>query len=599
LATRFPIVPLLLFGRLRAAGARARDFREALALQRNGRLAPAERLYRAVLHNDPDHLQTLFNLGLVCIRRGAAEKAIELLRRAVAQKSDFAEAHNALGIALRLTGQEEAALAHYAAALAVKPDDPEVENNFGLALQALGRHADAVDHYRRALALAPEYFEAENNIGAALRTLHRFAEAVAHYRAAVALRPGSADAHNNLGVASQLLGQHDEALAAFEQALALNPRLAAAWHGRGTVQRTLGRLDEARQAIEHAIALAPRRAEFYRSLAETRRFTADDPHLGLVEALARDIESLPEDDQIHLHFALGKVYADLGNHERGFDHLLQGNALKRAQIAYDETAVAAYFDRIRALFNPEVMRERAGAGDPSPVPIFIFGMPRSGTSLVEQILASHPDVHGAGELGDFELAVAALGGDGVPPDIGGAELRRIGAHYLAAVSPRAPASRRITDKMPANFRFAGLLHLALPNARLVHLRRDPVDTCLSCFSLLFGGDQPYAYDLAELGRFYRGYEKLMEHWRSVLPPGVMLEVRYEELVADFEPQVRVLLAHCGLEWDDACADFHKTERPVHTASAAQVRRPLYRSSVGRWRPADAVLRPLLEGLAGD
>ncbi|MFZ3236401.1 MAG: sulfotransferase, partial [Stellaceae bacterium] len=564
------------------------------------RLAEAEGLYRAVLQDDPDHLQARFNLGLVCVRRGAVGEAVDLFRQAVDQKPDFAEAHNALGIALRLTGQKEAALPHYAAALAVKPDYAEAENNFGLALQALGRHADAVDHYRRALSLAPDYIAAENNIGAALRTLHRYDEAAEHYRNALALRPGSADAHNNLAVALQLLGRHEEALAGFQQALALSPDLPAAWHGRGTVQRTLGRLEEARQAIEHAIALAPRRAEFYRSLAETRRFTADDPHLALIEALARDMTTLPEDDQVHLHFALGKVYADLGDHERAFCHLLRGNALKRGQVAYDEAAVMAYFDRIRALFNPGVMQERRGSGDPSSVPVFIFGMPRSGTSLVEQILASHPQVHGAGELGEFELAVAALGGgEGVPPDIGGAELQRVGAHYLAAVSPRAPAARHITDKMPANFRFAGLIHLALPNARLVHLRRDPVDTCLSCFSLLFGGNQPYAYDLAELGRFYRAYEKLMEHWRSVLPPGVMLEVQYEELVADFEPQARAILAHCGLEWDDSCFDFYKTKRPVHTASAVQVRQPLYRSSVGRWRPADPVLRPLLDALAGD
>jgi tetratricopeptide (TPR) repeat protein len=594
-------LPLPLISRLRTARVCSRDFRNALALQREGRLPEAEGLYRSVLQQVPDHVQALFNLGLVRVRQGRSDDAIVLLGKALEQKPEFAEAHNALGIALRMGGLEQQALAHYAAALAIKPDYAEVENNFGLALQALGRHADALDHFRRALALAPDYFEAENNIGAALRVLHRFAEAVEHYRKALSIKPSSAEAHNNIGATLQLLGQHDEALTEFEQALALMPDLASAWHGCGTVLRTLGRLEEAQQSIQRAIAIAPRRAEFYRSLAETKRFVSGDSHLVLIEALARDIASLSEDDQIHLHFALGKVYADLADNERGFDHLLQGNALKRGQVAYDEAATMAYFDRIRILFNAAVMQERAGAGDPSPAPIFIIGMPRSGTTLVEQVLASHPQVHGAGELGDFEAAVAALGGgpDGVPADIGGAELRRIGAHYLAAVSPRAPQARRITDKMPANFRFAGLIHLALPNARLVHMRRDPVDTCLSCFSLLFGGEQPYAYDLAELGRFYRAYEKLMAHWRGVLPPGVMLEVRYEELVDDFEPQVRAILAHCGLEWDEACLDFHKTERPVHTASATQVRQPLYRSSVGRWRPPDAVLRPLLDALAGD
>ncbi len=164
-------------------------------------------------------------------------------------------------------------------------------------------------------------------------------------------------------------------------------------------------------------------------------------------------------------------------------------------------------------------------------------------------------------------------------------------------APLAPRARRITDKMPANFRYAGLIHLALPNARIVHMRRDPVDTCLSCFSILFGGDQPFTYDLGELGRYYRAYQRLMEHWRAVLPPGVMIEVQYEALVGDFEPEARRILAHCGLEWNEACLDFHQTERPVHTASSVQVRQPIYRSSVGRWRPDAEELRPLLDALA--
>ena len=591
---------LQLISRLRAAGVRKRDFRRALALQRHGLLPAAEGLYRAVLRRAPGHVQALFNLGLVLVRQGRFDDAVAQFDKALAQKPDFAAAHNAIGIALRMGGRAQEAIRHYAAALAIKPDYAEVENNFGLALQALGRDAEAVDRYRRAFALAPDYFEAESNLAAALRALHRFTEAAEHCRNAVALRPSSAEAHNNLAAALQLLGRHDEALAEFDRALALAPQLASAWHGRGTVLRTLGRLGEAQGAIEQAIAIQPRRAEFYRSLAETKRFQRGDPHCALIEGLARDIAALPEDERIHLHFALGKVYADLAENERAFDHLLHGNALKRAKAAYDEPATIAYLERIEALFSAAVMRERAGAGDPSPVPVFIIGMPRSGTTLVEQMLASHPQIHGAGELGDFEAAVAALGGgpEGVPADIGDTELRRIGGRYLASVTPHAPEARRITDKMPANFRFAGLIHLALPNARLVHIRRDPVDTCLSCFSLLFGGEHPYAYDLAELGRFYRAYERLMEHWRRVLPSGVMLEVSYEELVREFAPQARAIVAHCGLEWDQACLEFHKTERPVHTASAVQVRQPLYQSAVGRWRPRDGLLRPLLEALAG-
>jgi tetratricopeptide (TPR) repeat protein len=589
---------LQLLGRLRTSRKLARDLHSALALQQQGRLAEAEALYRAVIERDPDHVRALFNLGLVRVRQGALDDAVGLFGEALQRRPDFAEAHNALGIALRLSDRHEEALEHYRKALALKPDYAEVENNIGVALRALGRAAEAIGHHRRAIVLKPDYAEAENHLGAALRALNRYEEAVPHYRRAVALRSDSAAAHNNLGVALQLVGRHDEALAEAEQALALAPDFAEAHHARGTVLRILGRLDEARQELERAIALAPRKAEFYRSLAEAKRFTERDPHCAMIEALARDMGSLSAEERIHLHFALGKVYDDLGQHDRGFSHLVEGNALKRAQIVYDEAAVLGRFEVTRAAFSAEVVRERAGQGEPSPVPVFILGLPRSGTTLVEQMLASHPKVHGAGELNDFERSAAALAGpNGAPADIGGEELRRLGAGYVAKVTALAPGARRITDKMPANFRYAGLIHLALPNARIIHMMRDPVDTCLSCFSILFGGDQPFAYDLGELGRYYRAYQKLMAHWRAVLPAGVMLEVQYEALVGDFEQQARWIVAHCGLEWDSACRDFHKTQRPVHTASSVQVRQPLYKSSIGRWRPAGHVLQPLLDALA--
>jgi hypothetical protein len=323
----------------------------------------------------------------------------------------------------------------------------------------------------------------------------------------------------------------------------------------------------------------------------------------LVEALARDMESLPEEDQIYLHFALGKVYADLGQHERSFSHLIEGNALKRKQIVYDEAAALAQLKLMRRLFTAEAMRKGRGLGDPSTVPVFIIGMPRSGTTLVEQILASHPKIYGAGELDDLQVAVAVTslrGSDGSRPGLGAEELRQIGARYLERVRATAPAAERITDKMPANFRYAGLIYLALPNARIIHIRRDPLDTCLSCFSLLFTRNlQPFAYDLTELGRFYRAYARMMEHWREVLPLEQMLEVQYEELVANFEPLARRIVAYCGLEWDDACLEFNKTQRPVRTASAVQVREPIYRSSIGRWRPYEGMLRPLIKALEGD
>jgi Sulfotransferase family len=308
---------------------------------------------------------------------------------------------------------------------------------------------------------------------------------------------------------------------------------------------------------------------------------------------------------MELHFALGGAYEGLAQHDRAMDHWLRGNALKRRLIGYDEAAALGTFERIAAAFTPELMRRNAGGGDPSPLPIFIVGMPRSGTTLVEQVLASHPQVFGGGERRDLTSAMADVFGRDTEAAhfaerlaaLTSEDFRRIGAAYLARVTPLAPAAQRITDKMPANFRFVGIIHLALPNARIIHIRRDPVDTCLSCFSKLFGGKQPYSYDLAELGRYYRAYERLMAHWREALPADAMLEVQYEELVSAFAPQARRIVAHCGLEWDEACLAFHRTERPVRTASAAQVRQPIYQNAVGRGRAYGSMLAPLLEALS--
>jgi hypothetical protein len=249
------------------------------------------------------------------------------------------------------------------------------------------------------------------------------------------------------------------------------------------------------------------------------------------------------------------------------------------------------------------MQTKGGLGDPSDVPVFVLGMPRSGTTLVERVLASHPDVFGAGELTDFgDAAVGGYAPKPLPFDVAsltGDALRGMGGRYLAHVLPKAPLARRIIDKLPANFRFVGLIHLALPNARIIHVRRDPLDTCFSCYSQLFVNNLEYTYDLAELGRYYRAYEVLMAHWRAVLPAGVMLEVEYETLVGDFEVEARRLVEFCGLEWDARCLKFHEAAGAVQTASAVQVRRPVFRSSVGRWRHYKEYLGPLLEILGAE
>jgi tetratricopeptide (TPR) repeat protein len=402
----------------------------------------------------------------------------------------------------------------------------------------------------------------------------------------------------------QTLNLPDKAIPYYEKALAIMPQIAEAYHDLGIALQVVGRIEEASDAFQKAIERAPRNARFYRSLTGCKQISVDDPCLSAMEVLAEEMPTLSEEERIDLHFALGTAFAELGEPERSFPHLLEGNALKRRQIVYDEAAVLTSFERIQAAYTVEIMRDNEGLGDPATEPVFVLGMPRSGSTLVEQILASHPKVFGAGELSDFEDAAADLGVAGGFPmssleavaSLTGDRLPQLGASYVERVRAFAPAADRIVDKMPANFRLAGLIHLALPNARIIHTMRDPIDTCLSCFSKLFAGDQPYCYDLGELGRYYRAYEALMVHWRRVLPEGVMLEVQYEAVVADTEREARRIIAHCGLKWDDACLSFYKTRRVIRTASAAQARRPIYNTSVGRWHPYGSMIGPLLEAL---
>jgi tetratricopeptide (TPR) repeat protein len=602
------------------------------------RFADAVNLFRRAVKIDRNSAEAHHHLGVALTGLGRAEDAVERFEKALAIRPDFAEAHDSLGHALQMLGRTEAAIAHHERAVAIKPDYAEARNNLGNALQKLGRSEKALAQYEKALSIRPDYPEAHNNLGNLLQNLGRHQEALAHYEKALAIRPHYAEAylnaghalgalgrqeegltqyqkalaaapdnpdvHNSLGNVLLMLGRTEEAVAHCERAIAIKPQHVEAHTTLGNALRTLGRLDKATRAFEKAIALAPNKPAGYWGLVMSRRIIADEPCFMAMTNLARDMASLKIADRIDLHFALGKAFADVGDQRQSFHHLLEGNSRKRQLVTYDETKTLEWFKRIRAAFAPQLMRDKAPVGEPSPVPIFIIGMPRSGTTLVEQILASHPKIFGAGELPDFgNLAKSFCGPHGTcfPEAVPAAprdQLCRLGERYLQAVRRMAPTAERITDKMPYNFIYAGLIHLALPNARIIHTRRDLRDTALSCFSLLFPAGQEYSYDLAELGRYCRAYRELMEHWRSVLPQGVMLEVQYEEIVADLEEQARRIVAHCGLEWSAACLAFHKTERDVRTASATQVRQPIYQSSVGRWRRYADSLRPLLETLGG-
>lgn len=472
-----------------------------------------------------------------------------------------------------------------------------------LRLQAAKRIDEAVELYHRAVFLRPDSVDVHHNLAFALMSQGRIDEAVMHYERAISLDPGHANAHNNLGIALATRGQLDQAAIHHQKALALDPHNVRAHVALANVFKFQGRFDDAMAEYDRAVAVRPDHADAHFSRCEIKTFHPGDPELLALEALAARNDLSP-DKAIPVYFALHKALEDCGDYARAFEFLRRGNELKRRETRYDEPGVVSFFRRVSTLFDRDLLHRFEGAGDPSSVPIFVVGMPRSGSSMIEQILASHPQVRGAGELRDFEIAeqiVFTAGGRPVAfpeyiPGMDGAALQRLAQIYLTRLPALGEGQLRIVDKALSNFVKIGLIRMILPNARIIHTMRDPVDTCLSCYSKLFTIGQLFSYDLAELGRYYRMYTEMMSHWRSVLPQGAMLEVSYEDVVDDLEGQARRLLDYCGLPWDDRCLSFHTSGGVVRTASVAQVRQPLFRTSLQRWRKYEANLGPLLNAL---
>lgn len=576
----------------------------AIALTGAGHLNEAVTHYRKALNVKPHDALVHNNLGFVLQKLDRHEEAARHYRKALSINPNYPQAHDNLGNALQSLHRAEEAIKHYRQALALRPDDAGTHNNLASALAALNYHEQAIVHCEKALELAPGIVQARMNLANSLGAVQRLQDALLHYQKVISIDPTNIEAYSRSAFVLFQLGRVQETIIQCKKALKIKPDHADSLANLGFALRELGRVDEAIHEFEKAIAISPKKSGFYYALATSKRISASDSHFVRMQELAGKIGSLDVESQIELHFALGKAFSDIGDPDRSFHHLRQGNALKRQQsVAYDESKVLLHFDRVRTTFTPELLRDKKSGGDPSPVMIFIVGMPRSGTSLVEQILASHPKVFGAGERWEFPELTRGISGPGgtkfpeAVASMSSEQLGALGAGYLRSIQPLAPGAERIVDKMPSNFFHAGLIHLAVPNARIIHTRRDLCDTAISCFSTLFALGVPYAYDLAELGRYIRAYEKLMDHWRRVLPQGAMIEVQYEELVGNLEKEAKRLIDFCGLEWDDACLSFHKTERPVRTASVIQVRQPIYGSSVGRWRRYEKQLQPFLRALS--
>lgn len=564
-----------------------------LVFAAQSRHADAIRQYRRAIEAKPDHALARGNLGSALLQQGDAAAAMVELERALAAAPDHGGLLNALGLALAAQGKPDEAIGRYRRALSLSPDLVTALGNLGALLVEQGQSAEGLGHLERALVLQPGNPDIHNNLGVAVLAQGNLAGAIGHYERALAIRPDHANAHANLGTALAEQGRNDEARRHLEQALALSPNHVEAHNSLGNIDKHEGRFAEAMAHFDRAIAIRPEYGQAYLNRSEIKSFARQDPDIASMEAVVHR-RDLPAVKALNLHFALAKALEDCGEYAGAFEHMRQANMLKRSLVEYDEAEALEFFRQTTEAFDSELFERLQGAGDPSVTPIFVLGMPRSGSSLIEQILASHPLIYGAGELGEFEATVRSV--MTYPKDVAaldGAMLRRIGAEYISKL-PAAPAGKtRIVDKLPGNSLYVGLIRLALPNARIIHTMRDPIDTCLSCYSKLFTFGHHYTYDLRELGRFYRAYRDLMAHWRSVLPADAMLDVSYEQVVGDLEGQARRMIEYCGLPWDDGCVSFHKNRRAVKTASSVQVRKPLFRSSVEKWRRYEDGLGPMI------
>lgn len=569
----------------------------------NDEIDKAEESQKRALKLNPKLTTALNNLGSIARKRKEKETATEFYRKVLQINPNHLDALNNLGATLTESEQPEEAIKCLVQAIKLSPKYSEAHCNIANSFLALEKLDKAEAGFKNALALNPNYLEAYQGIAKLYQELQDYAKAEAMADKAMELAPEKAEVHSLKGEIFSASGYPDKAEAFYKKALEMSPDLVRALLGLGHLQMEQGHLKEAEENFTHALGLNKDNLGARLSLTMVKKVNKEDENMAALVAEAEKIDTMLEAKAMQLHFALGKCYDDTKQYDLAFKHYLEGCRLKRKRIEYSPENNDKIAENICNFFTKETVDRLRGEGCSSDTPIIVLGMPRSGTTLTEQIIASHPLVHGAGELPDLLRLASSPNGDtssiGYPFSLNGitkAELKMLGEKYVAGLKERNPEARYITDKMPANFNCLGLLHLMLPNAKIIHVKRNPVDTCLSCFTRLFNKSQHQSYDLSEIGRYYSNYAKIMEHWRKVLPKDSFYEVQYEELVSDNENQARALIEYCGLEWNDACLESHKTERNIRTASVTQVRQPVYTSSVERWKKYEAHLGPLLEAL---
>jgi tetratricopeptide (TPR) repeat protein len=599
----------------------------------DGSLQTLQELARAQPGWAPAHYEFGVTLGLA----GRGEEAVPALRHATRLKPDIGDAWRLLGDHLTAMGERAGADTAYANHIKASTRDPRLlrpaaalcENRipeaeallrqhlrqfptdvaairmFAEVAARLGRLSDAEDLLARCLELAPGFTAARQNFALVLHRQHKTAQALAEIERLLATDPRNPGTRNLKAAALTRIGEYEQSLALYAEVLAEYPKQSKMWMSYGHALKTAGQQSRSIEAYRRTIELTPGFGEAWWSLAnlKTFRFTADEI-AGMQQQLAR--ADLSGEDRYHFHFALGKAFEDARDFEASFRHYAEGNRLRRAAIHYDAERTTASVERSRALFTAGFFASRAGSGAAEPDPIFIVGLPRSGSTLVEQILSSHSQVEGTMELPDVAAIVRGLTqrGDGdaaarypeMVATLGGDELRTLGEQYLARTRiQRKRGTPFFIDKMPNNWAYVGLIALILPNAKIIDARRHPLSCCFSGFKQHFARGQHFSYSLQDIGRYYHDYATLMAHFDAVLP-GRVHRVIYERMVDDTEAEIRRLLDYCGLPFEESCLRFYENDRAVRTASSEQVRQPIFRDSVEQWRNYERWLGPLVAAL---
>ena len=589
---------------------------KAKKLVKKGEIKEARKIYLNILEYSPSNKEA--KIGLKSIENedaaqlsqeqldyviqlyssGQMDKALLSIKELIKDFPNIPLLHNISGACNSALGEIDSSIISFNKAIELKPDYDEAYFNLGVAFHQTGQLGEALNSYERAISIKHAYPTAHNNLGLIALSQGQLDNALKSFEWAVAYGPEYAEAHNSLGAALQELKQFEKAKVSFKKAVALNPQYAQGLHNLAILCEIINLPDEASEYYEKALAVEPNYAEAYRNQSRTKKYKKNDPQIAQMQSIYSN-DNLSISDKVHINFALAKVNEDLGNHKDFFKHLDEGSRLRKKQLNYNINETEEFHSSLIRLFSEDQPKIKQLSLDPLDIrPIFIVGMPRSGTSLVEQIISSHHSVHGAGELNNFKnIVTPALKNyiSNLTNTINEDDLLSIRKNYIKSLMDLNVSEKIITDKMPVNFRMIGLILTAIPEAKIIHLTRNPKATCWSNYKHYFANENGFTFDQEDLARFFILYQELMGFWHKSFPNKIH-DISYERLTTHQEDETQKLLKYCELDWDNNCLNFHKNTRAVHTASASQVRQKMYQGSSDAWKKYEKFLQPLIMGL---